>query len=93
MYVSQFPVQLMTASERAAYRSCIEFFRAEAARMHRAANLVGDAPYGAAPADALQQRQKNQILELCARAVELCADRAEACLPGASLPTQPQLMN
>lgn len=80
MYVSQLPVPLMTASERAGFRAAIEYFRLEADRMDRAANLIGDAPATAAPADALQQRQKNQILELCAKGVHLIADRAEAQL-------------
>jgi hypothetical protein len=80
MYVSPLPVALMNAAERAGYRAAIQFFRAEAERMNRAAHLIGDAPATAAPADALQQRQKNQILELCAKGVHLIADRAEAQL-------------
>lgn len=78
MHLPQIPVPLMTAAERAGFRAAIEFFRLEAERMNRAANLIGDAPATAAPAVALQQRQKNQILELCARGVHLIADRAEA---------------
>lgn len=81
MSSTPFPVQLMTAGERAGFRAAVEFFRFEADRMRRAAHLIGDAPETAAPADALQQRQKNQILELCAKAVDLCADRAERQLP------------
>lgn len=81
MQFSPMPVPLMTAAERAGYRAAIDFFRTEAERMDRAANLIGDAPRAAAPADALQQRQKNQILELCAKGVHLIADRAEEQLP------------
>lgn len=81
MSISQLPVPLMTAAERAGFRAAIAFFRDEAERMNRAAHMIGDAPATAAPADALQQRQKNQILELCAKGVHLIADRAEAQLP------------
>lgn len=78
---SYLPVPLMTAPERAGYRAAIEFFRTEAERIDRAANLIPDAPATAAPAEALQRRQKNQILELCAKSILLVADRAEAQLP------------
>ncbi len=81
MSVFPYPVQLMTAAEREGFRACLEFFRLEAGRMRRAAGLIGDAPANAAPADALQQRQKNQILELCAKGIDLVADRAESQLP------------
>ena len=81
MHAIPMPVALMTAAERAGYRAAIAYFRDEAARMNRAANLIGDAPASAAPADALQQQQKNQILELCAKGVMLIADRTEAQLP------------
>ncbi len=80
MYVSPLPVSLMTAAERRGYREAISYFRAEADRMMRAANMIGDATPDATPADALQQRHKNQILELCAKGVTLIADRAEAQL-------------
>ena len=73
--------QLMTAAEREGFRIAVDYFRHEAGRMRRAANLIGEAPAGDAPVAALEQRQKNQILELCAKAVDLCADRAESLLP------------
>lgn len=81
MSFSPVPVQLMTAAERAGYRTAIDNIRAEAARMRRAAHLIGEAPAGTPVAVAIEQRQKNQILELCARAVELCAEHAERQLP------------
>lgn len=80
MHCSMLPVPLMTAAERAGFRAAIQFFRTEADRMRRAANLIGEAPPTAAPAAAIQQQQKNQILELCAKSVDLVADRAEAQL-------------
>ncbi|SFY18247.1 hypothetical protein SAMN04244548_02977 [Paracoccus pantotrophus] len=80
MSISTLPVPLMTAAERAGFREAIAFFRSEAARMRRAANMIGEAPAAAAPADAFQQRQKNQILELCAYGVDRIADQAEAQL-------------
>ena len=80
MSCSLLPVPLMSAAERHGFRAAIDYFRSEADRMRRAANLIGDAPSSAAPSDALQQRQKNQILELCATGVDLIADRAEAQL-------------
>lgn len=78
MLPASIPVPLMTAAERAGYRSALHFIRAEADRMRRAACLIGDAPATAVPAEALQQRQRNQILELCAKGIDLVADRAEA---------------
>lgn len=80
MHCSMLPVPLMTAAERAGFRAAIQIFRTEADRMRRAANLIGDAPATAAPAAAIERRQTNQILELCAKSVDLVADRAEAQL-------------
>ncbi len=81
MFVSPYPVPLMTAAERAGYRECCQVLRREAERMRQASLRLADAPSNALPADVLEQRQKNQILELCAKAVDLCVDRAERDLP------------
>lgn len=78
---TRLPIQLMTAPERAGYREACIAIRAEAARMRRAARLIPPAPCDAEPAQALEYRQKNQILELAAKAVELCVERAERALP------------
>ena len=86
MFVSSYPVPLLTAAERAGFRLCCQMLRGEAERMRQAAHRLADAPADAAPADVLEQRQKNQILELCAKAVELCADRVECDLPRGDLP-------
>ena len=81
MFVTPFPVQLMTAAERAGFRACCQLIRSEAERMRQASLRLAEAPADAAPAEALEQRQRNQILELCAKAVDLCVDRAERELP------------
>lgn len=73
------PIPLMTAAERAGFRTAILFFRVEAARIRRAARPLPAPPRG--PADALQTQQRNHILELCAQGIDLVADQAEAELP------------
>ena len=78
MSLTPMPVPLMTAAERAGFRAACEMIRAEGARMRRAACLIGDAPQPVDPTAATQQQQKNVMLDLCGRAVELVADRAEA---------------
>lgn len=80
MSLTPMPVALMTAAERAGFRAACQMIRAEGARMRRAANLLGEAAQPADPTAATHQQQKNMMLDLCGRAVELCADRAEADL-------------
>ncbi|MGR3522699.1 MAG: hypothetical protein ACU0FT_08090 [Paracoccus sp. (in: a-proteobacteria)] len=83
MYLSPLPVSPMTAAERAGFRAACDMIRQEAERMRQASRQIGDGPSNALPADALEHRQKNQILELCAKAVDLCVDRTERHLPPA----------
>lgn len=78
MSFSTLPVPLMTAAERAGFRAACQMIRSEGARMRRAARLIADAADQPDPVAATHQAQKNQMLDLCGRAVELCADRAEA---------------
>ena len=81
MPLTHLPVPLMTAAERAGFVTAVSLIRAEGERMRRAARLIGATSAEASPADAIHQQQKNQILDLCGRAVEMCCDRAERDLP------------
>lgn len=78
MHLATLPVPLMTAAERAGFRAAVHMIRSEGARMRRAARLLGEGDAQPDPVAATHQCQKNLVLDLCGRAVELCADRAEA---------------
>lgn len=75
------PVPLLTADERAGFRLACQMIRQEGARMMRHAHRLPDAPGAAVPAEALEQHQKNHILQLCAIGVSLCVDHVERHLP------------
>lgn len=73
-----FPVPLMTAAERAGFRAACDLIRAEGCRMRRA-SLALSAPDAAVdPVATVHQAQKQLLLDLCGKAVVLCADRAAA---------------
>lgn len=94
MSLTPMPVQLMTAPERAGFRAAIQMIRAEGERMRRAARLIAPAPAaGADPVDGIHQQQKNQLLDLCGKAVDLCCDRVEDGLTGSIGVTLPKLIN
>lgn len=78
MQLTPIPVALMTAPERAGFRAAVQMIRSEGERMRRAALLIDDRTASPDPTIATHQHQKNMMLDLCGRAVELCADRAEA---------------
>lgn len=81
MSITPMPVQLMTAAERSGFRIACQMIRQEGARMLRYAHRMSDTPATAAPAEALEQHQKNHILQLCATSVTLCVDHVERQLP------------
>ena len=80
MFVTPYPVQLMTAAERAGFLSACQMIRQEGARMLRYAQHLSNAD----PADhssSLVEMPKHKVLELCATSVALCVDSVEGQLP------------
>lgn len=75
------PVPLMTAAERAGFRAACVMIRAEGQRMRRAGALINARDPRTDPVAIVHQAQKLLLLDLCGKAVEMCADRALSELP------------
>ncbi|VDS07929.1 hypothetical protein PARHAE_01109 [Paracoccus haematequi] len=89
MFVTPFPVQLMTAAERAGFQAACQMIRQEGARMMRYAQHLSNAdPADQTPAPV--QMPRHDILRLCATSVALCVDQVEHQLPA---PIRPALPN